>query len=88
MSGALFLCIMTLVCVTDFVIGWMMWRSGSARPDVGAAPAAPAADLEGRRRAGRMIMIAAPILWLIVAAICFGVFGDVGFDPIVLGAGQ
>jgi hypothetical protein len=82
-SGALFLGIMTLISAVDFTVGWLKWRSGSARGDVGAAPAAPAADHEGRRRAGRMIMIAAPILWLIIAAICFGVFGDLGFDPIL-----
>jgi hypothetical protein len=83
MSGWLFLGVVTLICVADFVIGLRFARSED--PAVGAPPAAGAGpSAEQRRRIGRIFMVFAPVFWLVVAAMCFGVFGPVpGIDPIM-----
>lgn len=84
MSGALLLAIVTLVTLVDFLVGLHLARRGTRT--VGAPPAEAAAAPANARAAGRMIMLASLAAWLVVAALCFGLFGDVGIDPIVLGS--
>ncbi|MGN6820147.1 MAG: hypothetical protein ACTHJR_15895 [Sphingomonas sp.] len=79
MNGALLLGIVTLVCVTDLMLALYFLRlAGQAESDVGAAPEAGGTNPAAARRFARVMFIATPVLWLIVAALSFGLFGPVG----------
>lgn len=91
MSGALLLGIVTAVALVDFLVGFVLWRKGTAAPMVGAPPEPlpeGAAAPPNYRTAGIAIMLAAPVAWAVLAALCFGLFGDVGIEPVVPGGGR
>jgi hypothetical protein len=77
MSGVLFLAIIALVCIGDFLIGLWFVRM-SARPLNELPAGVRASSPEQLARIGRLFMIAAPIFFLVMAAVCFGLFGPVG----------
>lgn len=71
MSGWLFLAITTLICLGVFANG-VRFSRGAER--FATRLRQPAASV---RRIGRIQMAAAPLFWLIVLAICLGLFGPV-----------
>lgn len=85
--AAILLAVVTLVFLADIALGLVWWRY-TPPGDVGAAPAPDAADLAQRRRIGRFLVIVSPFLWLFFAALCFGLFGDVGFGTIQIQSGS
>lgn len=87
MSGALLLAIVTGVLVVDYLLAfWFIARANRAASEVGAAPRI---DSEGEvdnpetlRRTARALMFAAPVAWLILAALSFGFVPVDGIVPI------
>ena len=69
-SGWTMLGLGTLVCAGGFANGLRFARLG--RP----LPHGDVAEIK-RRMIGMLIMAAAPLFWLLFAAICFGLFGPV-----------
>ena len=79
MNGALLLGVVSLVCVTDLMIALYFLRmANQAESDLGAAPSAGATNPAAARRFARVMFITAPLLWLFIAALTFGLFGPVG----------
>lgn len=93
MSGALLLALVTGFLAIDYVIAaWFIARANRAASDIGAAPRI---DSEGEvdnpetlRRTAHLLMLTAPILWLVVAALAFGYIAVDGIVPVRLGAGS
>jgi len=87
MSGALLLTVITGVLVMDYIIAaWFIARANRAASEIGAAPRL---DSEGQvnnpetlRKTARLLMLTAPIFWLVVAALSFGIIPVDGIVPI------
>ena len=80
-SGWLLLGLVTLICIGVFLSGLRFSRVTAnplAGKRIGRFPVQgsqrPASDL---RRLGRLFMIAAPVFWLVFAALVFGLLGPV-----------
>ena len=74
MSGALLLGLISLVCVTDLAIAFYFLRmANQADSMVGAAPQAGAVNPDAARRFARVLFMATPGMWLVVALLSFGV---------------
>ena len=83
MNGALLLGIISLVCVTDLALAFYFLRMANRADSlVGAAPQAGAVDPDAARRFARMLFMATPILWLVVALLSFGVIPVGNIIPI------
>ena len=79
MSGALLLGMVSLFCVADVLIALRFKRlADRAESDVGAAPGAGGTDPAAARRFARVMLIAAPLMWLFFVALTFGLLGPVG----------
>ena len=74
MNGALLLGMISLVAVVDLLIALRFQAiADRAESEMGAPPApATATNPEALRRVARMLLITAPIMWLVVAALSFG----------------
>ena len=68
-SGWTMLGLGTLICIGAFANGLRFARIGEKLPDDRAQIS--------RRLMGMLVMVAAPLFWLLFAAICFGLFGPV-----------
>jgi hypothetical protein len=64
----------TLICAGMFANGL---RFARMRESFGQALAEGGRRQLSRRLAGRMLMVAAPLFWLLWAAMCFGLLGPV-----------
>jgi len=74
MSGALLLGIISLVCVTDLMIAYYFLRMANRADSlVGAAPQTGAINPEAARRFARVLFMATPGMWLVVALLSFGI---------------
>ncbi|MGN6268311.1 MAG: hypothetical protein ACTHM0_00275 [Sphingomonas sp.] len=71
MSGWLFLAIATLICLGVFANG-VRFSRGAER--LATRLRQPPAKV---RQIGQIFMVAAPVFWLLVLALCLGVFGPV-----------
>ena len=86
MSGWIFLAMGALVGFGDFLVGLRFTRmtadqlernaDGSLRP------------VEPIHRLGRLLMMAAPLFFLVLAALAFGLIPTEAIEPISLGGGQ
>jgi hypothetical protein len=77
MSGVLFLAVVTIVCLGDFLLGLWFVRMGALRPE--ELPRSVRSSSPAQlRRIGRVFLIAAPLLWLFAASAAFGLFGEAG----------
>jgi len=86
MSGALLLGAISLVCVADLMVAFYFLRlAGQAESDVGAAPKAGSIDPAAARRLARIMFVATPILWLVIALLAFGILPAGGIVPIGMG---
>ena len=86
MNGALLLAIGSAVCLTDLVIAWLFLR-GADRADsmVGAAHPLtpdPQTSPDARRRFAHILFLTTPILWLVFAALSFGLLPIDGITAI------
>lgn len=83
MSGALLLGIISLVCVTDLMIAYYFLRMAN-RADglVGAAPGTNGTNPEAARRFARVLFMATPGMWLVVALLSFGIVPVGNITPI------
>jgi hypothetical protein len=83
MSGALLLGLISLVCVTDLMIAFYLLRQANqAESVVGAAPKAGAINPDAARRFARVLFMATPGMWLVVALLSFGFIPVGGIIPI------
>ena len=81
MSGWVLLTVGLLIALGDFAIGYRFARMGeplASQTDVSAP------SREDARRLGRIIMFAAPLFFLVFAALAFGLIPTDGIDPIRL----
>jgi hypothetical protein len=83
MSGALLLGLISLICVTDLALAFYFLRHANrAESVVGAAPKAGAMDPAAARRFARVLFMATPGMWLVVALLSFGIIPVGGIIPI------
>lgn len=87
MSGALFLGIAALICAGLFLNGLRFARADrnplAGKTLFGLPVQGSTRSVEQIRRTGRLFMIAAPLFFLVFAALCFGLLGPVqGITPI------
>jgi hypothetical protein len=83
MSGALLLGLVSLICVTDLMIAFYFLRmANQADTMVGAAPQAGAINPDAARRFARVLFMATPGVWLVVALLSFGAIPVGGITPI------
>jgi len=74
MSGALLLGIISLVCVTDLMIAYYFLRMANRADSlVGAAPGTNGTNPEAAPRFARVLFMATPGMWLVVALLSFGI---------------
>lgn len=79
MSGAVFLGIVTLICVTGILIAlWFKRLADRAEGNVRAARPLGQFDPIGARRFANLMLITAPLMWLFFVAFSFGLFGPTG----------
>ncbi|CAN5462672.1 hypothetical protein BH10PSE14_BH10PSE14_42980 [soil metagenome] len=80
-DGRLFLGISTLICIGAFLNGRRFARMTknpwANRRILGLPVSGSELPIERVRLIGRINMIGAPVFWLIVAAMCFGLLGPV-----------
>jgi hypothetical protein len=84
MSGWLFLAMGALVSASDFLIGLYMSRLGPDGPTLYAH--GKTLSTGAANRIGRLLMLLAPLLFLVFAALSFGLLPVDAIDPIRLGA--
>ena len=86
MSGWILLAVGALVTATDLAVGLrLMGREADlTAPDAGDRTMDPAQGA----RAGRLIMLLSPLVFLVFAALAFGLIAVDGIDPISLGGGR
>ena len=81
MSGWLFLGVTALICAACFLNGVRFARMSenplAGKRLLGMPVGGSEMPIEKVRRMGMLFMIAAPIFFLFVAALCFGLFGPV-----------
>jgi hypothetical protein len=83
MNGALLLGLVSLVCVTDLMLAFYFLRmANQAESVVGAAPESGGTNPAAARRFARVMFLATPMLWLIVALLSFGIVPVGGIIPI------
>ena len=84
MNGALLLGMISLVAVVDLMIALRFSAiANRAESEMGAPPRpAAATNPEALRRVARMLLITAPVMWLVVAALSFGLIPIDGIVPI------
>ena len=83
MSGALFLGIVSVICAADLLIALRFLRMADrADGDTGAPPKASQIDPAAARRFARIMLVAAPLMWLFFAALSFGIIPVDGITPI------
>ena len=84
MSGALLLGMISLVAVVDLMIALRFQAiANRADSEMGAPPRpASATNPEALRRVAQILLITAPIMWLVVAALSFGFIPVDGIVPI------
>ncbi|HYJ52085.1 MAG TPA: hypothetical protein VEW04_02845 [Allosphingosinicella sp.] len=80
MSGWFFLGLGVFAALVDFFVGLRFTRMTADQ--IAPAPDGSVRSTEGTHRAGRILMLAAPVVFLIFAAIAFGVIPDTGIEPI------
>ena len=75
MSGALLLGMISLVAITDILLALRFSAMANrAESEMGAPPrSAPATDPEALRKVARLLLITAPIMWLVAALLSFGI---------------
>ena len=79
MSGWILLLVGTVIAVVDIVVGYRFTRTGLdplAPPDDGAQ------SPEALRRLGFIIILVAPLIFLVLAALAFGLIPSGGIEPI------
>jgi hypothetical protein len=83
MNGALLLGVISVVCLGDIIIArWFMSLADNIDTDVGSAPQAGAKDPAAMGRAARVLFISAPVMWVVVALLSFGIIPVDGIVPI------
>ncbi|HKR25033.1 MAG TPA: hypothetical protein VJS15_07230 [Allosphingosinicella sp.] len=86
MSGWALLGLGLLVGVTDFLVGRYMAGLGAGGPALHADGRPLSA--EAVNRVGRLVMLLSPVLFLVFAALAFGLVPIEAIEPIALGAGS
>lgn len=86
MSGWIFLGIGAFVMLADFAVGLYLIRRGEGSPRLYAD--GQALQAEAARRAGRLILIAAPLFFLVFALLAFGLIPLAAIEPVSLGIAQ
>ena len=86
MSGWFFLGFGAFAALLDFFVGLRFTRMTADQ--LAPAPDGSVRSTEGTHRAGRILMLAAPVVFLIFAAIAFGIIPGGTADPISLGGGR
>ena len=84
MSGALLFGVISLVAIIDLLIALRFAAiANRAESEMGAPPRTPpATNPETLRRVANLLMFTAPLLWLFVAALSFGLIPIDGITPI------
>jgi hypothetical protein len=85
-SGWIFLGFGLLIGAGDFLVGRYMAGMGADGPALHADGAQ--LSTASVNRAGRLVMLLAPILFLVFAALAFGLIPIEAIEPIALGAGS
>jgi len=80
MSGWIMLAVGLVIGIGDFAIGYRFSRVTGDRLE--RLPDGSVRSPEAARRLGRLIMVAAPIFFLVFAALAFGWIPSSGIDPI------
>ena len=86
MSGWFFLGLGVFAALVEFVAGLRFTRMTADQLE--PAPDGSVRSTEGIHRVGRILMLSSPVVFLIFAAIAFGIIPDGAVDPISLGAGR
>jgi len=86
MSGWIMLVAGLIVGVGDFVIGYRF--TGMTGEQLERLPDGSVRSPEGIQRVGRLVMLAAPIFFLIFAALAFGLIPMAGIEPISIGSAR
>jgi hypothetical protein len=79
-NGGILLGAITLVLIADMLVA-LYFRSLADRVESGEK-VSKSIDPANARKTASMMLIAAPLMWLIVALIAFGVIPAGGIDPI------
>lgn len=82
MNGALLLGIGAAICAADVAAGLYLANRGT---DLALRTDAERAQAEAARRAGRLVLILSPFVFLLFAALAFGLIPVAGIEPIRLG---
>ena len=85
MNGWIFLGLGLFVGLTDFLVGRYMAGLSAGGPALHSDDRR--LSTEGVNRAGRLVMLLSPLVFLIFAALAFGLVPIEAIDPIALGAG-
>ena len=82
MSGALLLGFISLVAIVDLVVA-LRFRTMADNADVAiGSPKAGSTDPAAYRRVAGILLISAPLMWLFIALLAFGIFPNSGIIPI------
>ena len=79
MNGALFLAIGAAICALDVVVALYFVNQGS---DLALRTEGDRARAETARRVGRSVLIVSPLVFLVFAALAFGLIPVAGVEPI------
>ena len=83
MNGALLLGLVSLVCITDLMIAvYFLRMANRAESVIGAPPETSGTNPAAARRFARVLFMATPGVWLIVALLSFGIIPVDGIIPI------
>ena len=81
MSGALLLALVSVICVADCIIA-LRFRTLADQADTAVGVAKPKLDPANARRVAGIMLVMAPLMWLFIALLAFGIFPNSGIIPI------
>ena len=80
-DGTIIFTAITLVTLTDIAIALFMRARADRMDNGGVADAAAVGNADGLRKTATLLLVSAPILWLVVTLFSFGIIPS-GLDPV------
>ena len=80
-DGTIVFIAITLVTVTDIAIALFMRARADRMDNGGIADAGTVGNADGLRKVATMLLVSAPLLWLVMTLFSFGIIPS-GLDPV------
>ena len=80
-DGTIVFIAITLVTVTDIAIALFMRARADRMDNGGIADAVTVGNADGLRKVATMLLVSAPLLWLVMTLFSFGIIPS-GLDPV------